>query len=758
MDWRKWSIACVAMAGVAYQVALIRLLSVVLWYHFAFLVVSLAVLGFGISGVWLVLRPVAGERHRERLGGLAVGLAASVVFGYLAVAWVPFDPFRMGAEPLQLVWGGLYTLAMMLPFLLNGMFVGLMLVRHGEDAGRLYAADLLGAGVAALLTLGLFGLVGGEGALLSAAVLAALGAWACRPGWRMGALVLGVVLVVGGMAKWVPARITEDKVFAGRTISAWLLDDQALLETRWNALSRVDVVEVGPKQREILLDGGVAVTRLPRVEREISTYKPILDFTCLGFGLVSSPRVVVLGSGGGWEVACALTHGASEVVGVELNGAINALVLGSQSSWVGDVFLDPRVDLVTDEARRFVSRDERRWDVVVSAHTISNAAAASGAMNLAESYTVTVEAFRLYVQRLTERGVVFMTRPEAQMPQLVANVSAALRAEGLEPETRVAVVRLRTARPLGTEFTAGVLVVRDPAVLRGLGAVVERHGGEVLWGDGVSRVPWISGAFAASGRLTTDDRPFFNFRGSWMDLSWEDFRRVFSAGRDGRLALEDARIGEVSLVVLLALLGVFSGVATLLPVWFRRAQWSGRGADVLRVFLYFGALGFGYMYAELGLVHRLGVVLGSPTVTFGVVVAGLLVSSGLGAAWSQRMELSRARLMLVAAAVVLLLAGFVAAEGVGWVLTLSTPGAVVACLALVVPVGVVLGMPFPTGMRAVHDRGADLLPVAWGVNGFAGVLGSATSILIATELGFSAVMVAAAAAYVVAAAVLPRAH
>lgn len=751
----KLALAVVAMAGITYQVALVRLLSVVLWYHFAFLVVSLAVLGIGLSGVVLVVTPELADElgFERRLLTIALALTGAVWAGYLTIAVVPFDPFRLGTEPVQLVWGGLYVAAMMVPFFLNGLFVGMILIRGADRAGTLYSADLVGSGFAAITTLFAFSVLGGEGALLMTAALAALASVVLRPRlWTLAFAGLAATLVLV-LPSVIPMRISKDKRLGDEAIVD-VLRGPDRLETRWNALSRVDVVQLNPRVRELLIDAGVAVTRLPRVAKPIAEFKPIRDFTCLAFGMFEAPRILVLGSGGGWEVACGLTHGSPSITAVEINPAINELVTGSQSAWTGGVMLDPRVELVTAEARAYLAHTDRVWDVIVSAHTISNSASASGAMNLAESYTLTVEAFELYLDRLSPGGILYITRPEAQVPRLIANLSEALRRRGLEPQERVVAIRLRSGAPPGTEFTAGVLVAADPASLVGVSAVAQSYGAAVIWGPGAPlREDLLEGFMPGRLPIATDDRPFFQFRGSWFDLTADDVRQVFSAGTQGRRALENAPVAEVSLLVLLIVVIVFSACATAAPLWIQRKPWRDDRRGLARTAVYFGALGFGYMFAEMALVHRLGLFLGSPTITFGVVVAGLLTFSGIGAAISQRFNVAHTRHVVVAGAVVLSTLGLASNAIVPLALTLGPLGSVLAAMGFVVPVGLALGMPFPMGMRLVATSRANTLPVAWGVNGFAGVVASGTSMLIATEFGFAALLFAAAIAYVVAATV-----
>lgn len=745
-------IALVAMAGVGYQVALVRLLSVVLWYHFAFLVVSTAVLGFGLSGMAIVLRPslAAARGIEKRLAGVAFGLAASIVFGYVTLGVVPFDPFRLGFDGDQLMWASLYVVAMMIPFFLSGLYVGIALVSNAERAGQLYAFDLFGAGLAAILTLGAFGWLGGPATLLMYAVVAALagivlvrskGAWALFTCVALGAIALSMLL---------PLRITEDKVIGEVSIPQILKDSERTLETRWSAQSRIDVVQFDATRRNILIDGGVALTRLPPIKNHIDSYQPATDLGAVAFALVDEPEVLVLGSGGGWEVASALTHDAREITAVEINPVINQLVLGSQAEWVGDIFRDERVELVTAEARAFLSRTHRTWDVIISAHTISHSATTSGAMNLAESYTLTVEAFDAYLSRLSPGGALYIMRPESQLAKLAATAAHALRRDGLSPEARVAAFRYRPERPSEQAFIAGLIVVKDPAVLSDLGRLLEEHGGEALWlaPDNV-RTDRYAAALDVANRfqLATDERPFFNFTRSWADVSLDDVRRVYGAGARGRVALDGEPVGEVSILVLLVLVFVFSALAIGVPMFLRRRELPAGRLQGMCVGGYFAALGVGYMYAELGLIHRLGLFLGSPTITFGVVVAGMLLSSGLGAALSQRIEIQSGARFLVLAAVTVSCVAVTSAMLVPWALGLSTMWRGVVALGFVVPVGGVLGFAFPLGMRLLDRLDPGYLPLAWGVNGFASVIGSATSIVVATSLGFTWLLVLAGCAY-----------
>jgi predicted membrane-bound spermidine synthase len=763
-------LALISAATLGLEVALTRVLSVSLWYHFAFLVVSTAVVGFGLSGVVLTISRRLREGGPARLPLWAGAYAASIVLAFALCNALPFDPFALLSERRQLALLPVYYAALTAPFYLAGTTVALILMRSTAAASRLYAWDLGGAGVGAALVVAAFGPLGGSGTVLACAAVAAAGAACLGLGVSRRAVAAGAALAVacGALAlageRVLPVRVTENKLVGEAVPVARLLADPTRrLLTRWNALGRIDVVR-GARGRRILIDGGVAVTRLPEARPPFTRYAGTPSSEWLAFPLRPRARVLVIGSGGGWEVLGALAHGAREVTAVEVNPAVNAIVTRDLADHVGRLFADPRVRLVTDEGRAFLRRTRARYDVIVSAHTISNAATASGAMSLAESYTLTAEAFADYLAHLEEGGVLLFTRPEAHLPRLFATARGALAGAGLEPARCLAAAR--GAGAPGRSFDGVFLMRRGPidaALAAQLGEAFARARLTPLYLPGDPSGPEIyrrlltapdpEAVYRAEPRNlrpATDDRPFFNQHLRWAALRPGDLVAVFRQGAGGRLALEDAPVAETALLVFLAQAALLGVVVLLAPLGALRRQGVRRGGRA--AFLaYFGLLGLGYMLVELGLVQRLTLFVGPPTVTFAVVVGGLLVASGLGSRVSARLVPARALpAVLLAGAVVVALvalgAPLVARAALG------APLAVRAALGalLVVPVGLALGAPFPLGLRLAGARAPALVPWLWGVNGFASVLASAGSLLWATAFGFTAVLLTGVGAYLLA--------
>jgi SAM-dependent methyltransferase len=758
-----------AAATLLLEVALARILSVALWYHFAFMVVSTALFGMGFAGVALALRREAQRVPDRLLAWAALATPVSFALGYALFNAVPFEPFSLGVEPIQWLYLPLGYLSISLPFFAAGLTIAALLTRHAAAIHRLYLADLCGAGLGALAVVALLPWLGGSGTVLAAAVLAAVAAalvaWSAarRLAWLALGLGLGLAAAVPWADAWLPLRISANKVTGdGRPVGELLRDPRVCLHTAWNTISRVDVIEhPGPRgvpQRTVLIDAGTAVTRLARPGGPIDELPPTQDEEAFFLQRPEAPRVLVVGSGGGREVLLALRNGAREVVGVEINPAINELVAERMADFTGGLYQHPRVRIHTDEARSFIRRDPGHYDVIHLPHTISNASLSSGSLSLAENHLMTLEAFEDYLARLSPDGVLLITRPEAHLPRLLTTLRAAL--EKREParagalEGSLALWRAPAAGP-GRSFYGGLVYVRrpfDPDEVQAVRARLEARRLEPLylpgWDPDDLYARLVQSArptrepvpFAAILEPATDDRPFFNRRVPFSAITWDDLAGVFSRGRDGRMALEDRPVAESSLLVLLLEIGVIGLVLILGPLWvFRRRALSGRGR--LRTLAAFMGLGLAYIVVEVGLLQRLNLYLGRPVVVFSTVLGSILVASGLGSAYARRFASSRAgRWAAWAAGLVAALAAALADPLLDLTLAWPLAGRVALAATLVFLPGFVMGMPFPLLVRQLERTYPERIPWAWGVNGFASVVGSVAAVLLGMTAGYAAVL------------------
>jgi hypothetical protein len=457
-------------------------------------------------------------------------------------------------------------------------------------------------------------------------------------------------------------------------------------------------------------------------------------YRALPFTLFDRPETLIIGPGGGSDVLVALASGSRKVTAVELNPLMVQFVR-HYGARAGHLYARPDVEVVQSEGRNFISRTDRRFDVIFLGFVDSWASVASGGLSLSENYLYTTQAFSGYYDRLTDDGVLVVLRWDVDVPRLVANSIALLgveaaarrivvlmeRREGTrdDPPQMIFMLRKRPFTPDETATIAATWTKAQPVLLPGVHAdppYADLFAGRLTLDEHVARAPARVGP-------VFDDSPFY-----------------FATHRPVGMAPGMA----------IALLVLVVPVVGLL-VWFVAAGWprGGAAAPYASGIIYFAALGAGFITVELALLQQLTLLLGHPIFTLSLLLFTLLAAGGAGSAISARV---RAR---VACAIVAALAlGYAVALPaiVPRLLPLGLPARIGIAVALIVPLAVAMGIPFPRGLRRAGQDGLPAPPFFWGLNGVMSVLGSVATVVIALTLGFRAAMVAGAGCYLAAAA------
>jgi hypothetical protein len=764
-----------AAATLLLEVSLTRILSVTLWYHFAFMVISTALFGLGFAGVVLSLRRQAQSVSARMVALWALSAPLAFIVGYGLFMLVPFEPFSLGSRPVQWLFLPLAYLAVTLPFFCSGATIAALLTRHAARVHRLYLFDLVGAGLGSLVVVALLPALGGSGVVFAAAALAAAAAallcWEQGKKWSLGAAGLAAVLLIAMpfAERLIPVRISSNKVTGGgMPVSQVLSDERFNLFTAWNTLSRIDVIEFkdprGNVHRTVLIDAGTAVTRLAHPPGPLDSLGPTVGEESFFVRLFEAPHVLVVGSGGGREVLLALRNGAKKITAVEINPTINYLVAEHMADFVGNLYQHPRVEMVTDEARSFLRRSEDGYQLIYCPHTISNSALSSGSLSLAENHLMTFEAFEDYLDHLSEDGVLVITRPEAHLPRLFSTARAVFDERKLsELQHRVLAWRQPSDR---LSFVAGFALRRQPfsqEEVQSFAEVLAHRGLEPLFlPGGASQDPYprlltdtdyltVPIPFAAILEPATDNKPFFNRRVPFSQIGFDDLAGVFSPEQEGRWALEDRPVAEAALLVLLLETLLMAVLFIVLPLFIFRRR-AMEGAFRLKTLSAFACLGLAYIIVEVGFIQRFTLYLGRPVLVFSTVLGTLLVFSGLGSAYARRFKDARAALhACLAAAGVSVVCAFLAPLLVG--LTLAWPAALRVLLAVLIlaPPGFVMGMPFPLLVRRLEATYPERIPWAWGVNGFASVVGSIGAVILGMTAGYTFVLLFGVLCYLLAA-------
>lgn len=760
---------CLSLASLLLELALTRLFSVVLFYHFAFMAISVALLGLGAGGLAAFLfaprrpLPAAGVAAAASCGAslllLALLLHADIS---LAVSWSNFGKL-----------GALYFFAA-IPFFLNGFALARLMAEFAAGIHWLYFADLAGAAAACLLLVPAMNRIGGPSTVMLAALMALLaaalffprGRRAARAACVLAALVLAALAVANRQGRLWDVRYAKG------------IRRENIEYKRWNSLSRIEVQRQAGGGKTILIDSDAATAIVgvspaaaradPRLAARFMRYSP-----ALGYVLRPGARTLIIGPGGGSDVMRALLAGSADVTAVEINPIIvRDLMEGRYRAYSHGLYLLPQVHAVVAEGRGYVRQSRRRYDLVQATMVDTWASTAAGALALSESNLYTVEAFREYLRHLTPGGLIAMTRWEFRQPRealrIVALGMAALRREYGVSDPRPYILVAADGQLSDQGVTVTTLIGRRPftaADLARAAAYAAAHPPlQIVYAPGMA--PPAAGSpgrvfydLLASGNAArfsaryrfdvapvTDARPFF-----FYTLKTGAVLRDIVTGRS---AIEHAMDwkNNLALFVLLSLL-LFAVLAVavflLLPLVWRRVPLPAGGARWSLA--YFVALGLGYILLEIALIQRFVLFLGHPTYALTVVVFAMLAASGLGSYWSRgHRRLSFIAAVIAAAALWILVYGAVLtpalsrAVGLPPALKFALAGAVLAPLAFL------LGMPFPAGLSWLADRGEQTVAWAWALNAAASVLGSVLAIFIGIHFGMNWTLAAAAASYAVA--------
>ncbi len=782
----------VSLAALSFQVALSRLFSVALSYHFAFMVVSLALLGYGASGSFLTLFPsLLQKRPALFLSCSAMLFSVTCVGAYTGVNRIPFDPFRISWDRLQLVYLFADYLLLSVPFFFSGLCVSGALTYHAREAGRIYCSDLTGAGVGSLLVLFLFMPFGGKGVVVLPALTAALGGLVFglkRPACRWAVILSSVLLGVLISLLWTEPSILEVRISPYKSLKTALWHPESrILDTRWNAFSRVDVIESPlvrfapglslkflkpiPPQLGITIDGDnmTAITRYEGREDPVAFVAHLPD--ALAYRIGKGDRVLLIEPGGGLGVLMALVLGARKIDVVFDNPLVHEVVSERYGEFGGNIFKDPRVVTVVRNGRSFLRRSETTYDLIQYSPLSSLGAASTGIRGLHENYMFTVEAVVDFFDHLKPGGVLSMTqyllpppRKEIRLVHLV--LKALAKREIPEPERHLAIIR--------TWGSFTLLLKRTPfseEEIRRIRDFCKEERFDTVYFPGIepnqanrynrfSRPVYfemVRDLLSEAGRErlvreylfdlepVTDDNPFF--------FNFFRFKKIVPLYRAIHEKWQPFVEGGYLVPVVLIQSIFASAFLILLPLVFGRSVSLPRGRGFRLWFLaYFALLGWGYMFVEIVLIQKLILFLDHPVYSMATVIFGLLISSGLGSLLSQRMSEERLRAALVAIlfTVGILVWGYLrlVPSAVSHFLGFGLGYRAAITLILLFPLGFLMGMPFPMGIRLLKGADPDTIPWAWSANGCFSVMGSVLSAVLALGIGFSGVLMVAGAVYV----------
>lgn len=769
-------------ATLVFEITLTRVFSVAQWYHFAFMTVSLALLGLGASGTVLAVWPRLLRRDLVRLlATLSLLFSMSVVLGYLVSNHVPFDSYQLALDRRQILYLAIYYIALAVPFFFSGLAVAVVLAAAPEHAGKAYFANLMGSGLGCPVALIMLDLSGGEVTIVMASLLgaaAALGLSYRRSRGRLAlAAAMAFLLVVCALRlPW----FLEIRMSPYKALSNSLLYPGARIAHReWNAFSRIDVVESQgirsapglsytytgdfPPQKGVFTDGdslSPLTAAGPGYELDFLDYLLV----SLPYKLTSQPHVLILEPGAGLDVMVGLRGGAAEIFAVDSNPLIIEVVKERYGEFAGRPYGLDGVTVMGEDGRSYLLRSREKFDIIQVSLGDSFRPLGSGAYSLSENYLYTSEAFVEYLDHLEPGGILVVHRwlqtPPSESVRVLGMALDALERTGAEnPAGQIVALRsLYTALLLigQQEFTPEQLdVIKEFSQERRFDLIYypgirpdETNRYSILAEPLYYRVyrdlldAQDRSAFYASYPFDitppSDDRPFFFHFFRWSQTP-EIIRTL------GKTWQPFGGSGYLVLLALLALTFFVSVLMILLPLAFLKERGEVRHGK--RLFVYFLLLGVGYLFVEIPLLQRFIQFLSHPVYAFATVLFGLLAFSGLGSLLSPRVPLRKA---MVALFVLLVLYPLSLPHLFGWLSGGGLLSRVLYSVIMLAPLGFLMGVPFPAGIGLTGRIAPGLVPWAWAVNGCASVLSSILAVMIAISQGFSRVLVGGGLAYALA--------
>ena len=786
-----YSIALLSATALSYEILLTRLFSIIQYHHFAYMIISLALLGYGVSGTLLTLFR---ERIQQNYNVFYIGnillFAISTLICFLATQSLAFNAEQMLWDYSQSLRLFASYLLLMLPFLFAANAIGLSLMNFGERIGSLYGADLLGAGIGSIAIIGLLFLLLPNQVL---PMIAALGLLAsliacfelrCCQSKLIIPIVISIVLLMLIPAQWTALEISPYKGLP----QLLRVQDTKIVDTRSSPLGLIQVVESPslplryapglslnattepPAQLAVFVDGDGPSAITSRVEDVERLAYLDQQTSAAVFHLIEPESVLILGAGTGNDVLQARYHKPTSIDAVELNPQVVELVSDKFSDYTGKLFQQPGINIYFDDARGFISKTDRKFDVIQLSLVDSHGASSSGLYALSENYLYTVEAIKQYLSHLQPGGILSITRwmqlPPRDSLKLVATAIEALKQSGSTqieqqlllirswqtttllikntPVTPQEITKLQTfckTLSFDTAYFPGTKA-SDPNQLNILREPYLYQATKELLGDNPQD---FLKQYKFKITPATDNQPYFsNF------FKWQLLPEILSLRESGGMPLMEW--GYVILIATLAQAMIASLLLILLPLFSHKSRISDNNSPVVSNLLYFTALGLAFLFIEIAFMQKFTLYLHHPLYSIAVTLAAFLLFAGWGSTtskqWQQKWGYIKTLKIAVSGIVLCGLVYIVLLDSL-FTLTMGIPALLKIMITglLIAPLAFCMGIPFPLALSFLNQHYSKLIPWAWGVNGCASVISAILAMLLAIHLGFNAVILCALLLY-----------
>lgn len=795
------AISLVSASTLIYEIGLTRIFSISQGYHFAFMVISIALLGIGAGGAVLMVSGKGGgtkpiqepEDISSFLAALSTLFPIVAILSFIAANQIMFDPVKAAWSRPEFLKILAQYLILSLPFVISGMILSAAYRSMSAGVHRLYLADMAGAGTGCLLVLYILSISGGEGVITASAVLSIvasllfLSVSTLKGKGLFIPLTAKVVLLIAVLGS---SQFLEIRMSPYRELSSVLnFPGAKVVETLFSPSGRMDIVEspavraapgisltyqsaLPPQIGFTINGGGLSTVTRPKGDLSFLRHLP----SSLPYRLRNGGDVFIVDPGGGMEAMSAIENGAREVHGSETRGIVLSAMNRPLSDFSGGLY--DKLKISHGYGRNVLKKSGRSLDVIQLPLTDTLGSSSSGIMGLQEEYNLTVEAFSEYMRHLRKDGFlcasIYLLPPPRLELKLLSTFTEAIEAEnsGGKPSDRIIAIRswgvLTILAKNGVVTASEIVAAKDfcreerfdlvwypgmnedeaniynrfqtPVYHRLFRKLLEGEGREGFFRDYIFDV-----------RPATDDRPFFGqtFKMTRMRETYETVGRKWGILIEGGYLLPWIIAQSVAASIILIMTPLLFS-----PSFRRPSRERGRvgGTSLLFITAYFSAIGIGYMFIEISIMQRMVPVLGEPVYAISAVLFSLLVSTGLGSYISGRFRLIERYtihiILIVPALAVIYLIMMRSVPEMVTGLRLAERYSLISIFFF--PLGIAMGIPFPAGISILGKDRPDLIPWAWCINGSFSVISSVLAMMLALSWGFSTVHMLAAGCYIIA--------
>jgi|Deesub1362A_J573_1020465.scaffolds.fasta_scaffold00275_27 SAM-dependent methyltransferase len=755
-----------SFTAISFEIALTRIFSISLWYHFAFMIVSIAMLGIGVSGTVLSLYPKL--KNSKNLGIYALLLSLSVSLNYTIANFIPFDPVRLSWDKIQILYIGVYYIVLCIPFFFFGLIVSASFVEFSEKSGSIYGADLLGAGTGSIAVILLMSFLSPGQTVFAVASSAALGALIMGRKKAAAILIILNISILLLNPDFIRIRMSPYK---GLQL-ALKYPGAKHIKTYYSGFSRVDVFESPmvrfapglslkyldplPKQIGLSVDGS-DINAITEGTAEFLRYLP----SALAYEIKKPKDVLIVEPKGGLPVLVARQYGAENIYNVESNPLIVDVIKNDFKEFSGFIY---NKNTWKGLARSWLKGRETTFDII----DISlMGAVPSGLFGISEDYRFTVEAFKEYFSHLKPDGILsvslFILPPPRTEFRLLNTVLHTMEETGIK-NTHNHIAAIRSWGSICMLFKNSAFSQEEINTIKDFSA---KRNFDLIYYPGIKEnetniyiktpSPHYYDAFK---RIITkdsfrkdyifnikevhDDSPFFHYY-----LKLKNLKEIYRlTGRKWQYFIEEGYLLPIVFIQVI----ILSLILLILPVAAKRRK---RNFSVFSL-TYFAFLGTGFMFIEVPLIQKMILPLENPSYAVATVLASVLISSGLGSLLSQRFSHLRSFYMVALLSIAVIPYGFLLSYFIEGISAHSMPVKTMFSFIAIMPAGLLMGIPFPLGMRILGQKNPSFIPWAWAVNGCFSVLAPILAVMLAMAVGFKWVFMLGALMYALAFVVLKK--